>query len=144
MNLPATWPPAPEGKPPAKPVRLAYIIDLMRSALWVRGESGKLLAAHWGLSAKQVRHEASDASHVVRARLDEVDVSVLRAQVVNELRWASRQARLVKDDPAKAGKLAVDAAKAFAEVTGAGAPKRQQVQVTAGDDDAPWLAKTDE
>lgn len=134
-TLPPTWPPPPEGTPPPRVERVRYCCELMRLGLWVRGESGLVLAELWGLSKAIVRNDSADASHIVRARLDETDVTTLRAEVVNNLRWASKQARKAAQmDPARGGKLAVDAAKAFAEVTGAGAPRKAQVQVTAVDE----------
>ena len=129
MTLPASWPPLPTA--PLAAERIAYVTGLMRLGLWRRGESFKHLALAWGLDGSTIRRDSATASNIVRAALDDVDVSGLRAEVVNDLREAKRLARRAAGaDPIGAGKLLVAAAGKLSDVTGAAAPRKQEVKVT--------------
>jgi hypothetical protein len=133
LTLPTHWPPAPAGKPEA-PERRAFIARLMGAGLWVRGESAPQLAAHWGYATKTIEGDSAEASAFLRAAMPAAGDA--RAQVVAIAQSALEDAAQEKDH-SKRAKVKLDAAKVIAQVTGANAPVRQQVQVTDGDE--PWF-----
>jgi hypothetical protein len=88
------------------------------------------------------------ASKHVRARLDELNVASLRAEIVCDLRRARRLALAVAaTDPAKASKALVDVARAFADVTGAGVPRTVAARVEVSQQQGaaqtlpPWMVQ---
>lgn len=133
MTIPAHWPPAPEGHPEA-PERRAYVFQLMAACLWVRGESAPILAAHWGYSVKTIEGDSAEASKLLRAAMPAAEDA--RALVVNLALSAAEDAATI-GDASKRSKAKVDAGKLLAQVTGANAPVKHQVQTTDGDE--PWF-----
>ena len=109
---------------------IRYMATIMRKGLWKRGRTAKLLAPHLGVCEDIATRDASTAAKWVRARLDELGVAEMRAEIVCDLRWARARAKALADQsPDKAAKLVIDAARALAEITGAAVPRSQRVEV---------------
>lgn len=145
-RAPEGWPPLPEESDPL--TRIRYIVDVMRRGQWGGKRSVKALAATWGLTQSTVSSDAVVASKHVRARLDELNLQSLRAEIVCDLRRARRLALAVAaTDPAKASKALVDVARAFADVTGAGVPRSVAARIEvaqapgAAQELPPWMVR---
>lgn len=138
MSLPDHWPPAPPGKPEPS-ARRVYISKLMSRHLWRKGESAGLLAAHWGLGVGTVENDAAETSAAIRAAMP--DAAEAKSIVLGLAQSAAEEAAR-ESDPSRRAKTLLDAAKTIAQVTGANAPTKVQVQ--SDDADAPWLAKEGE
>lgn len=145
-RAPEGWPPLPEESDPL--TRIRYIVEVMRRGHWGGKRSVKALAATWGLTQSTVASDAVVASKHVRARLDELNVASLRAEIVCDLRRARRLALAVAaTDPAKASKALVDVARAFADVTGAGVPRTVAARVEVSQQQGaaqtlpPWMVQ---
>lgn len=145
-RAPEGWPPLPEESDPL--TRIRYIVDVMRRGQWGGKRSVKVLAATWGLTQSTIASDAVVASKHVRARLDELNLQSLRAEIVCDLRRARRLALAVAaTDPAKASKALVDVARAFADVTGAGVPRSVAARIEvaqapgAAQELPPWMVR---
>jgi hypothetical protein len=98
--------------------RVAYIADLMERLEWVRGKTGKQLAAAWGLAQATVDAHACEASRRVTA-----DATEIRREIT--VRGLQRLASAEDDKSfAALGKL-------LADVSGANAPQRAEVLSTS-------------
>ncbi len=145
-ELPAEWPllpPADRDGVVAAPERIRYIAALMRKGLWVRNRTAAQLAPHLGVSAATVVADSKHAKAWVVARLDELGLAEIRAEIVCDLRWARARAKsLAQRAPDKAARLVIDTARALAEITGASAPRASisRVEVHSGPAEIPpWL-----
>jgi predicted nucleic acid-binding Zn ribbon protein len=100
--------------------RIAHIAALMRKLQWRRGETGRILALKWGLSEDRVKHLAAEASHRVRAEV--LDRDTVQETVACALDKVLR-ANLNKKG-SRAARTVIQAAKTWAVITGAVAPKK--------------------
>jgi hypothetical protein len=100
--------------------RIAEIASMMRSLEWRRGESGRALALVWGLSEDRVKHLAAEASRRVRAEV--LDRDSVQETVACALDKVLREN--AKKNGTKAARTVIQAAKTWAVITGAVAPKR--------------------
>lgn len=109
--------------------RLAHICDLMRGLAWKRGKTGPELAAKWGCSLSTVEHLAAEASKRVKAEILDPDrVAVTAAQALEQV-LEDALTSPVSDQFRR--RDAIAAAKALAELAGAGAPQRSKVTLDA-------------
>ena len=102
---------------PDKVDRVAHIEGLMRRFEWVRGKTGKELAAEWGMHFDQVKVDAAEASRRV-----EVDADEIRREVTT--RGIEMLQRAQENDDTK-GFAALG--KLLADVSGANAPKKVEI-----------------
>lgn len=105
----------------ATEAKIDHIASLMRSLKWRTGETGKVLAAEWDLTEKWVRELAAEASRRVYAEI--TDPHRVTVTVCTTLEKIVREADAEGDR-----KSAIDAAKAWADISGARAPN--QVRLT--------------
>jgi hypothetical protein len=104
--------------------RIEHICKMMRTLRWRRGETVTVLAVEWDLSEKRIRELSAEASKRVRAEImDPDEVSATVGAAVAEV----LQRSLADDDR----KSAIDAAKAWADISGAKAPQRVEATVTS-------------
>ena len=115
--------------------RLAYVADLMRRFRYRRGVTSRELAAEWGLSLKRVEVYTAAASKLVRAELEDpdrvrVDVTLTLESIMRRARRAKTRTVYGKNGDAvgvekdwAAAKVAIEAARTWAMLTGNAAPK---------------------
>lgn len=103
------------------PERVAFIAEMMRACTWVRGRSEDDLARLWGMTASGVRNHSAEAARVVRAEIANPDAAVV--DVVANAMDIMRECRDAGD-----ARNAIGALKLVAEVTGAMAPQKHQVE----------------
>ncbi len=109
--------------------RVEFIADLMEGMCWKRGKSAKVLAKVWGLSKSAVENYSAEASRRVEA-----DASSLR-------RLAGVQGEELMTAAYLAGKAKdwATIVKQLADISGANAPIKQDINVT--DDASPTRAR---
>ena len=109
--------------------RVEFISDLMEDMVWHKGKSAKILAKRWGLAKGTVEGNAAEASRRITADADQVrrNISVMGEKL---LRDAHRTGKA--KDFSMLGKL-------LAEISGANAPVKQDIQIT--DDASPARAR---
>ena len=115
-------------------LRLAHICEIMRAFKWRRGKTGPELAEEWGLSLVSVERLSAEASKRIKAEVTDKDY--VTATVCGTLEKIMSDARgdadrvitletergLKQESPNVSRKVAVDAAKTWAEISGAKAP----------------------
>lgn len=99
--------------------RVEFIADLMEGLCWKRGKSAKVLAKAWNLSKSTVESYSAEASRQVTADRDTAarDISVICSELMKSAYLDGRT-----KDAAMIGKL-------WADVSGANAPAKQEVQI---------------
>jgi len=135
--------------------RVGTIEAMMRAGEWVRGKSGPVLAAAWGLSTWAVRQDAAEASRRVRATLDAEEERIKALQAIDRAEQLVEEAALdaeEADEPATRAllkaKLAAEmrqAGSARVVIVGAGSAKRVEVTTRKAEPPAPpgWIVETD-
>jgi hypothetical protein len=126
--------------------RIERIAELMRRFRFVRGKTTRALAKEWGLELCTVRGYTAEASKRVRAELEDpdfvrADVSLTlatimrRARVWSRRRTVKRQHGCSQYEPPdwQAAKVAIDAARTWAAITGNVEKSRVDVTHHAGD-----------
>lgn len=137
--------------------RVAFIAGLMRNLQWRRGVTGDELATKWRIAAGTVGKDAAEAHRIVLAEVGDPDAvtvkvcTALEKVIDDSLREADgAQIKSVDHeghevfldyDPAKPRRNIIDAAKAWAEITGAKAAMRVQVSGSIALDDIDALRK---
>lgn len=119
---------ATPAREPAHEARIERIADMMRDAEWVRGKSGKILAAELGLHEVTIRADAAIASRRVYAELMQ-DREGVGAQVGAALTKALDGA--VREGDWKA---VASLSKVYADASGVSAPSKAEL---TGKDGAP-------
>jgi len=136
-------------------LRLDHIAKMMRALQWETGESGPALAKEWNLSVDRLKHLAAEASRRVRAEITDVDYvtatvcsalqTVLRhaiAESDNPRMVAGPDGSMVEGDPNKSRKTVIEAAKTWADITGARAPNKIQLSGGVALDDIDEMRRT--
>jgi hypothetical protein len=118
---------ATPAREPAHEARIERIADMMRSAEWERGKSGKRLAAELGLHEATIRADAAIASRRVYAELMQ-DREAVGAHVGASLTIALEGAIQERD-----WKAVASLSKVYADASGVSAPSQQVVTVGAID-----------
>jgi hypothetical protein len=146
---------------PSTVVHLEAMMSEMRALRWRRGKSGREYAAKSGLSYDDVRHLSAEAWKRVRAEvLDKDAVGATVGEVLEQVmldalsesynpaliergKDSKGEPHVFQESPNVARKVAIEAAKVYAMIAGAGAAER--VEVT-GKDGAPlnYAAMTDD
>lgn len=119
--------------------RVERIADMMRRFRYRRGATPRVLAEEWGLSLDRVHVLTAAASHRVRAELEDPDrvrIDVCQTLVVILRRARAARTRTVygkdgavgEENDWAAAKVAIEAAKTWATITGNAAAT--QVHVT--------------
>ena len=137
--------------------RVAHIAKMMRALEWRRGDSVAALAEAWGLAVATVEGHSAEASRLVYAEIaspEAVSVKVCTAldRVIDDsLRDAAGAQIKSRDssgdevfldyDPSKARKVVVDAARAWAEISGAKAASRVELSGSVSLEDLADLRK---
>lgn len=100
---------------------VAEIERIMASGQWVRGLTGRAMAAELGLEYSTVRHYAAEAYRSLLRRSDSEDIERIRRETIHELREMAADS-YSRIDHVKLGasymKAAVDATVRAAEVAG--------------------------
>lgn len=123
-------------------VRIAYVMQLMRTLKFRRGATTRRLMQDWGLSESMVSQITAEASkriskefgdptrHVGKMALvlDEVMDDALRLMKGAEIHQESAEGvRVLKFDPTRAHNSVIQAARALAHLTGANAAIRVEL-----------------
>lgn len=105
-----------------KEERIDYIVELMRTLVFRRGRTTRMLAQEWKLSLGTVRDDAAEASRIVRREMMEPDtVAVDVGLALQEVMEGAL------DDGDRRHVIA--AAKVWADISGASAPQRIEHKV---------------
>ncbi len=104
--------------------RVEFIADLMEGLAWKRGKSAKILAKVWNLSVNSVEHYSAEASRQVTADRDTAarEISTICRDMMTQ---AFRDGKA--KDAAIVGKL-------WADVSGANAPSKQDLNIAVNPD----------
>lgn len=111
-----------DGLPPAptnREGRVRAVIDLMSANRWVKGETGPLVAAAWGLSPATLEQVAAEAHRRIVAT---IDPDVVRSRLCTALDHGLTMA-IVNEDP----KGLAQVAKTYADITGVMSPKKHEL-----------------
>ena len=132
-------------------LRLDAICTLMRALEWRTGETGLELAAEWGVSKSTIAHLAAEASRRVKAEVTDPDrvTATICVALERMMRDAIGDARggimlatesgTKQESPNISRKVAIEAARTWAEVSGAHAPLK--LDATMGGTPAELAAK---
>lgn len=103
--------------------RIEHIMQLMRKLQWIRGETGKKLAVEWGLSVSRVEHLSAEASKRIRQYFSDPK------DIATEIQLAID--KILRDAlDSKERKVALEALKLWAEVSGAKASIKHEIITT--------------
>jgi len=105
--------------PPTKEERVQLCMKLMRTGRWRRGITEKNVAAHWGLSEDSVRAYSAEAWRRVRTEVTDPDATA--ATICSALEAVIVEA---KGKGLAGHRSIIEAGKAWAAISGAGAPTR--------------------
>ncbi len=101
--------------------RVEFIADLMEGLCWKRGKSAKVLAKRWNLAKSTVESYSAEASRQITADREHA-ARTITVICENLMRDAAINGKV--KDAAVIGKL-------WAEVSGANAPTKQEVTISA-------------
>ena len=126
--------PAKRGRNLTKEERVQYIMSLMEAGQFRRGRTYKLLADEWGLSRSTVGHDTAEASRRVRQHIMDpdgiaVDVGVVLSDALFDAVEDAKTYRGGREG-LKARDQIIAAAKVLADVSGATAPQKLDVQTS--------------
>lgn len=128
--------PVKRGKDLTRQERIDYIVRLMESGVFRRGRTYRLLAKEWGLAERTVMDDTAVASHIVRRQILDpdgcaVDVGVVLTDMLWDAKQEAQDASLKGTrEGLKARDQAIAAAKVLADISGASAPQRHEIQTT--------------
>lgn len=104
---------------PEMVIRVEHIADMMRTGLWVRGQSAIPLAKEWGVAVATVERYSAEASRVVAREVQ--DPEALKTEVATVLRE-----NLHRASRASEYKAVASLADVVTKITGARAPERHE------------------
>lgn len=112
--------------PPDREGRVQMCMKLMRAGRWRRGTTDRNVAAHWGLKIDTVQSYSAEAFR--RLRTEVTDPDSVQATVCSALEDIIHEAR----GKGLAGhRSIIEAGKAWAAISGAGAPTRIELGALA-------------
>lgn len=127
---------AKRGKNLTRQERIDYIVSLMEAGQFRRGRTYKLLAKEWGLARSTVQADTATASHIVRRNMLDPDGCAVDVGVVlSDMLWDAHGEAKDEDlkgtrEGQKARDQAIAAAKVLADISGASAPQKHEIQTT--------------
>ena len=112
--------------PPDREGRVQMCMKLMRAGKWRRGRTDRNLAAHWGIHIDTIQSYSAEAFRRVRSEItdpDSVQTTICTAleDIIHEARGKGLAGH----------RSIIEAGKAWAQISGAGAPTRIELGALA-------------